>query len=152
MADYEPPLPPCPSCGRKLKSPEERLRNLCDPCSKDTGVWVQVPDLRPPVPCARCNHTRFVRSQLRERGSTSGQYGEEYMAPLAVSFATKEAGFFTVRQRALPKEPIGIIVAYVCQQCGFTELYTRAPAQIPIGPQYGTDLIEIDPKQDGPFR
>ena len=150
--DEEPPLPPCPSCSRKLKTAEERLRNMCDPCSRDTGVWVQVPDLRPPFPCLRCNHVRFVRAHLRERGATGGDHASEYIAPLAISFATKEAGFFSVRMRALPAEPIGIIVAYVCQQCGFTELYTMDPGAIPIGPQYGTDVVEVAPRKDGPFR
>jgi predicted RNA-binding Zn-ribbon protein involved in translation (DUF1610 family) len=151
MADEE-ALPPCPSCGRTLKSAEERLRNLCDPCSGDTGVWIQAPDLRPPLPCLRCNHVRFVRAQLRERGATGGDHPTEYIAPLAVSFATKEAGFFSTRRRALPREPIGIIVAYVCQQCGFTELYTNGPSEIPIGRQYGTDVVEVEPRKDGPFR
>ena len=152
MADDDERLPLCPACGnRKLKTMQERQRNLCDPCSSDTGLWIQVPDVRPPLPCLRCNHTRFVRAQLRERGAEGGDHATEYIAPLAVSFRTREAGLFTVRQRAMPKEPIGVIVAYVCEQCGFTELYTLGAAQIPIGAQYGTDVVDVAPRS-GPFR
>ncbi len=28
---------------------------------------------------------------------------------------------------------VGIIEAYICEACGFTELYTRAPDEIPLG-------------------
>lgn len=151
MADEDRP-PTCPACGnRELSTPDALRRNMCDPCSSDTGLWVQVPDVRPPLPCLRCNHTRFVRAQLRDRGAEGGDHATEYMAPLAVSFATREAGLFTVRQRALPREPIGVIVAYVCQACGFTELYTLGPGRIPIGPQYGTDVVDVAPRE-GPFR
>jgi hypothetical protein len=147
-------LPTCPACSKRpLRSASERVRELCDRCAKDTGLWQKVPPLRPARPCTRCNHTRFVRAQLRERAATGGDHSAAYMAPLAISFATEQAGVFALRQRARPHEPIGIIVAYVCQRCGFTELYTLGANQIPIGPQYGTEMIEVGPDgAAGPFR
>jgi hypothetical protein len=46
---------------------------------------------------------------------------------------------------------IGIIEAYACRGCGFTELYTHGAAAIPIGPEFGTELIDLPPA-DGPYR
>jgi len=146
-------MPACPACGeRALRTAAERHRNLCDSCATDTGVWARPPALRPIAPCRRCTHTRFVVSQLRERSSTGGEYGSEYMAPMGVSFATRSAGIFKGRKRAEPKSPIGLLFAYICQRCGYTELYTAGAANLPIGPEYGTEVFDVAPEGRGPFR
>ena len=52
-----------------------------------------------------------------------------------------------------PALPIGVLVAYVCRACGMTELYTAEADRIPIGPQYGTDEVDVAPvATEGPFR
>ena len=60
-------------------------------------------------------------------------------------------GFF---QGQRPEEdvakPIGIMEARICRACGLTEIYTQAPETIPIGPEYGTELVEAS--DTGPFR
>ena len=48
------------------------------------------------------------------------------------------------------RERFGLFEAYICRKCGFTELYTRAPASIPIGPEYGTERFDVEP--DSPYR
>jgi hypothetical protein len=46
-----------------------------------------------------------------------------------------------------------VIVAYVCRGCGLTELYTMGHDQLPIGPKYGTALVDVGPPvPEGPFR
>jgi hypothetical protein len=48
------------------------------------------------------------------------------------------------------KGAIGLVQAYVCRACGFTELYTRAADQISID---GTHVREIvGPESDAPYR
>lgn len=46
--------------------------------------------------------------------------------------------------------PIGLVEAYICHKCGFTELYTRDAQSIPIGIEYGTELFDVG--GDGPYR
>lgn len=46
--------------------------------------------------------------------------------------------------------PAGILQAYICRACGFTELYATLPAEIPIGRKYGTELVECP--ETGPYR
>lgn len=46
--------------------------------------------------------------------------------------------------------PIGIMVAYICQRCGFTEIFTAHARQIPIGPEHGTALFHHE--DWGPYR
>jgi hypothetical protein len=41
------------------------------------------------------------------------------------------------------REPVGIFETYVCRTCGFTEWYAHDPEAIPIGPEYGTELIDV---------
>lgn len=42
----------------------------------------------------------------------------------------------------------GIVEAYVCKGCGFTEFYTKDPQSI----QPGTHVVEIVAKASGPYR
>jgi predicted nucleic-acid-binding Zn-ribbon protein len=35
-------------------------------------------------------------------------------------------------------------VAYICRRCGFTELFTMNPQEIPIGAEHGTQLFSFD--------
>jgi hypothetical protein len=145
----------CPICeSRPLVSPAEAKRGACDLCAADTGIWIDPPDLRPHVPCVRCNHGELVCSVMRERTVTGAGDGvSESVRPLAVSFDVRDTGIFRVRRAADGSACWGLLVAYVCRRCGFTELYATDPAQIPIGPRYGTRLIDVNPPaSDGPFR
>jgi hypothetical protein len=142
--------PTCPCCEKRaLTKKHERHRGVCDRCAVGTGLVVRPPELRPPRPCARCRHRTFVRAVLRDRSASGGDYGGEYVAPLGVSFDTKtKRGGDVV---ANPDAPLGMLVAYVCRSCGFTELYTAGAAVLPIGPRWGTELVEAGP-DDGPYR
>jgi hypothetical protein len=142
--------PECPVCQkRRLSRRHERNRGMCDKCAAGTGLVVRPPPLRPPAPCPRCRHRQFVRAVLRDRSYSGGDYGGEYVAPLGVSFDTRE------RRRgaeivANPDAPIGMLVAHVCRGCGYTEFYTAGFAALPIGPRWGTELVEVD--DSAPYR
>lgn len=136
--------PICEVCKRApLDSSLERRRGLCDSCAKMTGLWLEPPDIRPTRPCQRCGNTQFVCSQLRERG-------KGFVAPLAISLAHVGEGFVTTEE-AKPWAPMGILIAFACRRCGLTELYTLEADQIPIGPEFGTHLVDYAPP-DGPLR
>jgi hypothetical protein len=44
----------------------------------------------------------------------------------------------------------GVLEMYVCTGCGFTEWYCRDPHKIPIGPEYGTEKLDL--RTDTPYR
>jgi hypothetical protein len=127
---------------------------ICETCRRRLGLREPGPPLRPPRPCARCAGTTFVRSfSLRERAPYGRDIVHPHLAPLAITFApaVRDRSFWALRTAEPTRStPVGIIEAYVCRGCGLTELYTEGAADIPIGPEYGTELIEVT--TDGPFR
>jgi hypothetical protein len=126
---------------------------ICETCRRRLGLREPGPPLRPSRPCTRCEGTSFVRSwSLRERAPYGRDIVHPHLAPLAITFAPAVRGGVWSLRTAEPTRstPVGIIEAYVCRGCGFTELYTDGAADIPIGPEYGTELIEVP--TGGPFR
>jgi len=73
--------------------------------------------------------------------------------PFAIALAdTDSLGRpYVTSDEAAPWAPMGILVAFACRQCGLTELYTLEADKIPIGPEYGTHLVDYTP-MDGPMR
>jgi hypothetical protein len=39
-----------------------------------------------------------------------------------------------------PIDPIGLFIPLICRRCGFTQLLTSDPGEIPIGEEYNTQL------------
>jgi len=139
--------PVCKVCNsRNLNSRLERSRGLCDECAKETGLWLEPPSIRPTRPCQRCGHTQFVCSQLRDRGGAK----DAALAPLSLSVAHTSKGWATA-DSVKPWAPMGILIAFACRACGLTELYTLEADKIPIGPEYGTHLVDYTPP-GGPLR
>lgn len=87
---------------------------------------------RPPGPCARCGHKVLIRCQPRERAARGNDYVYPYTAPLAVTFGGGDID-----------APLGVLEVHVCRSCGFVDWYTLAPESIPIGVEYGTELVEV---------
>lgn len=127
---------------------------VCATCRQRLGIREPGPPLRPPRPCTRCEGTTFVRSwSLRERAPYGRDIVHPHLAPLAIAFepALRTSLGWGLRMAEPSKsKPVGILEAYVCRGCGLTELYTEGAAEIPIGPEYGTELIDVG--GDGPFR
>jgi hypothetical protein len=86
---------------------------------------------------------------LRERGSGFSFEGSSwpFLGFLAATYSYQGSGM-AIGDR----EPIGVIEAYICRGCGFTELYTRDVDRIPIGPEYATELVDSMPGGEGPYR
>jgi hypothetical protein len=126
---------------------------ICATCRQRLGLREPDAPLRPSRPCGRCGGTTFVRSfALRERAPYGHDIVHPHLAPLALAFAPAvRTGFWALRTAEPTRStPVGIIEAYACRGCGLTELYTTDIADVPIGPEYGTELIEV--ASDGPFR
>lgn len=148
--------PRCAACGCPIQATGSQPR-LCAACGAKTGLPRPAPPLRPPSPCARCGHREIVRVQMRERSTRmGGEHNVEVARPLALTWAQSEEyrallSFEKVRS-ATPAldQPFGLLEAYVCRDCGHTELFARDPGAIPIGPAYGTELL-VAPG-DGTYR
>jgi hypothetical protein len=144
----EMPKGECKVCSRRSS---ELTQGMCDECRARHGLLPPAPALRPRAPCVRCSGGAFVRAQLRERAAAGWQTVSPYVAPLAATFLETDLRVGAVKVHAMPdlEKPVGVFEAYICRHCGLTELYVRDPASIPIGPEFGTELIEAD---TGPYR
>lgn len=121
----------CALCQRMLLPPEER-RGACVDCASRTGAITMPPPRRRIAPCGKCSHTKLVRVIPRERlADHAGPMYAAYRYPIG----DDGAGMFEI---------------YVCKQCGFAEWYCHAPEEIPIGPEYMTE--EVDVGGEGPYR
>jgi hypothetical protein len=115
---------------------------MCIPCRGAFGLpdrWPQ--SRRQPVPCRRCGHGVLVRAIVRERGGANRE--SDALPPLSVRFR-KQAGP-THGELPAPdlRAPLGVFETYVCRACGAAEWYVLWPEDIPIGPEYGTELVEV---------
>jgi hypothetical protein len=147
----------CSVCKQNyLYAESEKARGVCEECRKSFGL-ARRPDRskRPPRPCGKCGHHVLVRCQIRERAASGGDYVYQYVAPLALTFQRLRrisiwSGKQKVKNKPDPTEPAGILEAFACRSCGYVEWYAQAPGEIPIGPEYGTELIDVTAKP--PYR
>ena len=134
-------MPACRICREKEGKYEvSTIADICLPCAKRQGLAKPMPSLRPNVPCRRCEGTVFVRAFLRNR-DTDGEARVHTLAPIAA---------VQVVEPAVGHRHFGRLESYICRRCGFTELYTREPEAIPIGPELGTELLDIG--GEAPYR
>ena len=147
---------------RVCKNDRELSRvGICKECHLELGIVLPAAPLRPEVPCARCRGTSFVRSWgLREiEAQNRTAWASEYSAvgvrfaalSLAVVPGFRYASLGEVEASSEASFRLGIIEAYACRACGFTELYTHDAAAVAIGPEFGTELVELPPGE-GPYR
>ena len=123
----------CGVCRRMLLPGVEEQRSVCEMCARDTGAVVMPPPRRRASPCARCNHTTLIRVVPRELGRDS-------IGPMFVTYSYP----FDANRG------LGMLELYICKACGFTEWYCQRPDEIPIGPEYMTE--EVDLEAGGPYR
>ncbi len=142
MSDFE----RCRICDKEmLPNPN----GICTECQRALGVTEgALPSPRPARPCARCGHGLLIRCSVQDRLGT-GASALSQMAPLAVTY---ERGLVAVDRGEDVGSPMGILQAYICRSCGFVDWYATAPEQIPIGPKYGTELVDCSQAEGGPYR
>jgi hypothetical protein len=114
---------------------------VCQDCARKTGIVAVPPPRRRVTPCAKCSHTKLVRVVPRE--ITEGVAG-----PMFATHEIQRAGSAVLG--IYPRAGYGVLEAYICKQCGFVEWYCQSPDEIPIGPEYMNELVDLD--AGGPYR
>jgi rubrerythrin len=127
---------------------------LCNACRSKLGL-VSGGGARSKLPCQRCNHPEHVRALARELTTSPGQSGEREAVPMSVTLEPiANRTFFMDRPDGVRPGTFtrvhGVLDMYVCRKCGFTEWYCRAPQSIPIGEEYGTEIVTSE--TDSPYR
>lgn len=124
----------CLLCEGILNTRVERSRRVCDGCAAKTGVVVQQPSPRTRTPCAKCQFTQFIRAVPREiAGNAAG--------PMFAAHQI-EADYGVVEPLDV-RRGFGVLEAFICKRCGFVEWYCQDPLEIPIGPEYMTEEVDV---------
>ena len=91
--------------------------------------------------CPKCQYNRIL---LVDEVADSGEYPSD-VRPLHIAIAKLGEGMFFDKIGAA-----GQVSAAVCKRCGYTELYTRAPQDIPVD---GVRVREVvGPEPTAPYR
>ncbi len=145
----------CSFCEDPLRNPH--ATGTCRRCRTKLGITAMPPGTRRALPCRCCNGMQFVRAIPREYTSIpSPELGAAYpvtvIAPMAVTYEPRREpriGVFThpegyeVEDVDLRRDKAcGLLEVYVCTACGYVEWFCAAPTEIPIGPQYMTELVD----------
>jgi DNA-directed RNA polymerase subunit RPC12/RpoP len=107
--------------------------------------------------CPRCSHNRVIhltqvadrvgdlgRVRMRDGDGSLPDVGQFYPLRLA-RVRNPEAAWFDSEVQA-----IGVVQAYACRNCGYTELYTKSVHLIPIDNETAFEIVGPEPA--GPYR
>jgi hypothetical protein len=118
----------------------------------DIGIVEMPPARRPLKPCLHCNEMRFVRVIPREF-TTSDRDGKTVVAPMTLTQVPYVTNKLIVGRTVEPvsiKLGDGTLETYTCLACGYVEWWCQNPIQIPIGPEYMSEIVE--PVSGAPYR
>lgn len=138
---------------RALASPPEQQTGICERCAP--GVPRLPPLTRQLRPCAGCGGHQLVRAIAHERGAEGSDYVFPYVRPLSVAFRwTGRHRWLSGTSVAVAEQNVpdttGALEMLICRACGLVSWYALAPEQIPIGPEWVTELHDV--VTDGPYR
>jgi hypothetical protein len=139
----------CKTCGQPADT------ELCPKCAAELGITAGG-GVRPPRPCARCNHPELIRALVRELTVDPGNDPNfRRSVPMAVTYTPNLNyslwnGNLKGTDGVDETRPRGILELYVCMKCGLCEWYCRDPKAIPIGDEWGTEIVSGESK--GPYR
>ncbi len=138
----------------EVGDPPTAATGVCSDCRSRLGIIPMPPARRLLKPCRQCNAMRFIRVIPRELSATGGDYVQAHAGPMTATirpdtapkmlFAGKNVGTPT------PSSGIGLLELYICTGCGLSEWYCHDPDRIPIGPEYMTELIDLE--SSSPYR
>ena len=125
-------------------------------CMSRLGLRPLPPSRRPPVPCARCNGLQFIRVLPRVFGLYGGVHAGYRMpttqnlhsigVPMTVTAKPPQIDHHVLGADTIdepqPFDGIGTVETFICRGCGFVEWYCENPEEIPIGPEYNSELID----------
>ncbi len=148
----------CRMCRRpKLTLPEQQEYGVCADCFNLPGFFKLPPSSRKLEPCRECRGRELVRAVAFERGAFGSDYVTAYAAPLSVAFRQSiKYSFWGGKASAEVTEedvvrPVGWLELLICRACGLATWHALEPQKIPIGPEYGTELLEVE-DEGGPYR
>jgi hypothetical protein len=128
---------------------------LCEKCMDTLGIIEMPPPRRRPTPCLKCNSMKFIRVIPRAHSVRLGiDRNQPELAPLTLTQAPKldprlsGNGFNVIAPSVVLGD--GMLEAYTCLKCGFVEWYVEDPEEIPIGPEYMSEVIDYE--SDAPYR
>jgi hypothetical protein len=140
----------CKVCDESLGEfahPPAVATGVCNRCRSKLGIIPMPPARRPAKPCARCNAMRFVRVVPRELSATGSDYVTSVAGPMTATLRpiTEPKLVFSGKTVAEPSPSAGagMFEMYICTGCGFVDWYCVDPENIPIGPEYMTELIDL---------
>lgn len=141
----------CKLCQREAAEPN----GICTGCMDKLGIIEMPPPRRPAKPCLKCNGLKFVRVIPREH--TIGAGGDMNVAEIAPMTLTQQPkiehkvfgkGMAVYSPSVVLGE--GMLETYTCLACGYVEWWCEDPSEIPIGPEFMSDLVDYTP--DAPYR
>jgi ribosomal protein S27AE len=107
--------------------------------------------------CPKCNHNHILH--LPEVADRVGDGAEpvggrkrnesERTSSFAWRLARHAEAYRTLGLPSIKETVAGLVEAYVCKKCGFTEFYARDPESIPVD---GTYIRELVGPETGAFR
>lgn len=144
---------PCKLCNRN----DPRPNGLCMSCMTQLGVIEMPPALRRASPCLKCNGLTFVRVIPREYTVRRLQdWNDPEVAPMTLTQEPqiRERILFAGNEVQTPRIAVdgnhGILEAYTCRTCGFVEWWVPNAKDIPIGPEYMSELVDYT--SSAPYR
>jgi len=141
----------CKLCDRNPPA----ANGICYPCMDTLGIVEMPPPRRRAGPCVKCSGLRFVRVIPREHTAIEVlNSSQPEVAPMTLTQRPKlEPRIFRKGVKVDAPTVVrgeGMLEAYTCLSCGFVEWYVEDPTEIPIGPEYMSELIDYTP--DAPYR
>jgi hypothetical protein len=151
-------MPRCKLCAKLVSLGEQSELSsggICAECAKTHSIPTNTAPLRPKTACVHCGGRSFVRCLSIRQHSITPWLKDVAPAPLSATYAhvihRKDGLGLDVRRELDLNKPVGVFEAYICRNCGFTELFARDADKIPIGHEYGTELFEAT-SDAGPYR
>ena len=128
---------------------------MCSECMDKLGIIEMTPARRPPGPCLKCKGLKFVRVIPREH--TVKHFAERNYPEVAPMTLTQQpkiepkvfgTGMIVDHPGVILGD--GMLETYTCLACGYVEWYVEDPSEIPIGPEFMSEIIDHTP--DAPYR
>lgn len=140
----------CPLCmHNQIAHEHERSMEMCFDCARKFGVRPMPPALRPPVPCTRCEGSRFVRTVPREH--TNGVSAPMFLTHnVSGSAGNRPGGWFNGVEDLKTVTGHGQLEIYACVGCGAVEWYCHGVKDVPIHPHLMTEMVDYS--AGGPYR
>lgn len=141
----------CKLCDRNEPEPN----GICNPCMDELGIIEMPPPRRKTAPCLKCNGLKFVRVIPREHSVRPGiDRNQAEIAPMTLTQTPKIEHKLLGKGMNVTAPSVvlgdGMLETYTCLACGYVEWWCEEPTEIPIGPEYMSDLVDYS--SDTPYR